>query len=297
MGESALMLVVRDDERILTTVTVDSGGLLVGSAAHCDVRLSATQVAAEQLFFQLSADGSILAHSRDPNTLVSLKGAAFARGIVPEGSSLQIGRLSLVPSVVAARTATAAKPNQRGSRLRLLAMALLAVVGIVLMKPAKESSAATFMKAPALFDSNPVQCSEAHSDLALAAVAEWLAEARDLHERSPFAPQSGIQAVELYQRAGACLERFGPRSAAEEAAQSAADLQRRLELDFHAHRVRLARALEAKNAAAAAREVALVRSFIGDRTGPFSDWLSTLSRKLGLQLGQKSGKKGKQVKP
>jgi len=269
-------------------VVVESGTALIGSGGHCDIRLGPELVAVEQLFFEVQP-GGLFAEVRTNSPHVVVDGVPFQRGRVLDGRSFKIGKLDVRCELVEAQGARAkSKEGVRPGLLILAAMVIgLGVYSIVTRDG--ESESGDFRAAPPLFDGQASVCPDLTPAATETVVSTWLRDATGRHERSPFSPQDGVEAVRLYRRAAVCLKRLNRTQEAEELVVDADGLAGKLEKDFHVHRVRLSRALTEGNGVAARHEVTLLRGYLPQRGTDFALWLDYLDRRLGLQ--------SKEVKP
>ncbi len=262
-------------------VVVDGGSALIGSGGHCDIRLGPELVAVEQLFFDVQP-GGLFAETRASTPHVLLDGVPFQRGRVLEDRVFKIGKLEVRAELVESQGKK--RKTEEGVRPGLLVVAALVLgFGVYTLTHRKSDDGASYQQAPSLFDPEAAVCPDLSPSATSAVVETWLRDAAGRHERSPFSPQDGIEAVALYRRAVSCLKRLDRGTEADELTTEADSLANRLEKDFHVHRVRLSRALEEEDNEAARHEIELLRGYVTQRGTDFAEWLDYLDRKLGLQ--------------
>jgi len=263
-------------------VVVDSGSALIGSGGHCDIRLGPELVAVEQLFLDVQP-GGLFAEARASSPHVVVDGVPFQRGRVLEGRPFRIGKLEVLAELVDSQGK--GRKSKEGVRPGLLVVAAL-VLGFGMYTLATRQGGGDntdYFDAPPLFESQEVQCPQLTPAATELAVETWTRDAAGRHERSPFSPQDGVEAVGLYRRSASCLKRLDRPAQAEQLTTEADSLASRLEKDFHVHRVRLSRALSENDNVAALHEVVLLRGYLVHRGTEFANWLDYLDRKLGLQ--------------
>jgi hypothetical protein len=114
--------------------------------------------------------------------------------------------------------------------------------------------------------------------------------AETARERAPFSGNDGVVAVEAFERSAACFGSAERLDRAEYAKRDAERLKRAIQQDFHVHRVRLERALATKRYEEARTEVRLLLSYVGQRGGDYTSWLSSLDRQIELKFAGKKRK-------
>jgi len=273
-------------------LAVDADTALVGSGAHCEIRLPYERAAVEQLRVEARGVGLFAAsRSMDPPTL--LNGVPFTEARLLPESVLTSGGIQIRVEVDAATVAAGARGKaERASNPLIYALAIVGLplgfyLFLTMHRPSAELPAA--VDPPALWEEGAdVACSERAADTARALAERESLRAEAARERSPFHPEEGLHAVALFQRTSACYRVAGELASAERAQRSALDLKRKAESDFHVHHVRLGRALATRQYDRARREVGILLEFVGKRGGRYAEWLTVLDRTIELKF---SGKK------
>jgi hypothetical protein len=283
--------IVHPDTRTEELV-VDADTALVGSGAHCEVRLPYEQAAVEQL--RVEARGANLfaaCRSMHPPTL--LNGAPFTEGRLLPGSVLSSGATQI--RVELGGAAAGAGARRRAERRSSPLVYVLGIVGfplsfyvlLTIEPPAADLPGA--VDPPALWaPAVKAACSESAADTAAALAERERSRAEAARERSPFYPEEGLHAVLLFERASACYRVAGQPDRAQQAERAALDLKRKADSDVHVHHVRLERALATARYEQARREVRILLAFVGKRGGEYAEWLAVLDRMIELKF---SGKK------
>lgn len=283
---TALLVQVRHESGQVEQVVVDADRILVGSGAHCDIRLSTDRAAIEHLTFQVTA-GSVYVQALSFEPAPTVNGVPFTQGPVPSGTAVHIGDTQLIVSLTEA-AATQQKKTQSTSPISILAF-----IGILFgayltfftdEAPVKEKAP---REAPNLFAAPAATCpQQGPREQVLALARERLASADARRERRPFYVQEGILAVPLYEQAGSCFQLAADARAAADAAASADALKKDIDLDYRTHRVRLEHFLGVADFVAARREVRILLQFTEGKQDDYVAWLSNLDRKLKRKLGR-----------
>jgi hypothetical protein len=252
---------------------VESGRALVGSGAHCEVRLAHSSAAREHADVVLDGHAvRIRALSKEP--AITLGSEPLTEADWRPGEALHIGGAVLWVEVVEGA------PTRKGAP-PLAALALVPFFGLIALLLHLTSGAlaqrASLPKPPALFDPSSADCPTKDPTAALSFGQERLRVALAKRERSPFWPKDGVQAVTLFRVAHACLRQAG-HEWAEPAAEMADRLRAKLEEDYHARSVRLGHAYNTGNILAMGRELPALLSMLEHRSGPYVDWVVALGR-------------------
>lgn len=288
-GSKGLRFTVRQADGRVERLMVDAESALVGSGAHCEIRVGGA--AHEQLVVTMSGDAvHVEVRSLEPMPL--LDGQPFRQANVRPESLLALGAVQImidVHDLDGERNVVKAK-GEAFSPLTWVALALaVPLAGYVLFGDELRARREVVPEgAPELFDAPVAACRQSAADEALSAAFDALSLARGKRERSPFAVQDGVAAVPLFERAGACFAQGGQAALAAEATGAAKDLRARLAEDYRVHRVRLEHAVELGDDKAALREVRVLRSLTEGKGGAYIEWLANLERKLTMKLGRKA---------
>lgn len=260
------------DEQI-QELAVEAEHALIGSGAHCEVRLPAAIAAREHADVVLTGDTVwVRALTKDPP--IRLGSAPLVEAAWTSGLELQVGQASLWVEVAERRPPS-------NSHVPVLALGLLpffgVVAGVLHVISGTSTPRAPMMAAPELFDAVSVECPAQDPESALALGQDRWRMALAKRERSPFWPRDGVEAVALFRDAQACLARAGVAEA-KTVEQQGDHLRAKLEEDYRAHTVRLEHASDTNDLAGMARELPALLSLLGHRSGPYADWVVALGR-------------------
>jgi hypothetical protein len=267
-------------------LVVDAERALIGSAAHCEVRLPREIAAHEHI--EVYANERVIqfaARVRDPAAFPLLNGVRVSDGQWIPGAELAVGNVRMMVEII-----DMAMPRARAPVWALLALIPLAVLtaGALAYARGPKTADAPIPEAPSLLpDKGAAVCPHvaAEQRVALAMEKERIALAK--RERSPFAAEDGIEAVSYFDTAAACYRASGQAREATQAEQNAAALRVKLEEEYRLRRVRLEHAYRLHDPAAVRREVAILIPMTAHRRGPYTEWLAALGRAATAELDQR----------
>lgn len=283
-------LLVRAPEGRTDLLTVQCDRVLIGSAAHCEVRLPTDRACAEHVELTV-VGGRVRARARALEPAPTIGGRAFVEALVEPGAAIGLGGFEIVAEPVAA---TDARDGSRASgvRRRVVVAATLGAIALLTAGLAARRSDAGAAGArgapPPLWGPEVTSCPESSPVEALAMAREKRLVAEGKRERRPFHVQDGVAAVPLFETAAACYAVARDDASAGAARRAAADLRGRVQEDYHAHQVRLDHALLVGDAHTARREVQILRALTEAANGPYVAWLSDVDRRLQLRLSKES---------
>jgi hypothetical protein len=259
---------------------VDAPRALVGSGAHCEVRLGVHEAASEQLLVRCTRRG-LEAQCCGAPAATLIDGAPFVRGAVPDGTRFTLGDCRVRVERIA-RVGTRAGSRAPGTaRLPVLVLgaASLAALVALLLEPGAGGSMAPPPRTPALWEPSAAQrCARSDSDQARELGQMHWQAALMKQERSPYHLEDGMTAVGLFQRAQACFAQARDDASAARAEREFERLLRELEADYHRRRVLLERAIEQSDWRTAAREARALQRLLGERHPDYTGWLSNVER-------------------
>lgn len=287
---SLLRIHVRYPDGRQEDLAIEADRALIGSGAHCEVRLPMDAARVEHVAVQLTAQGVYAqAVAFDPPPLVS--GLPFTQGALLPDTALVLGGIEIFIQAADDRPAASIvrTNNQKSSPLTLVLIALLIPLAgyVVMMGDDDDGLGAPPKKVPELWAEAATTCPQQSQTQALAIATDRVALAETKRERSPFDVKDGVSAVPLYEVASACYKAAGEPQAAEETKAIADMMRARLSEEYRTHSVWLEHSLKVQNWRAAQREVALMLAFTEGKTGEYVSWLSNLERQLRIKYGQR----------
>jgi hypothetical protein len=276
-------------------LSVDADSVIVGSGAHCEIRLAGDEIPVEQLRVE-ARGGGVFAEARSMTPPALLNGLPFTRGRLQPNTTLRIGRLELRVECAEAGDrpiAIRAKENKTNPAIWVLAgIGFPLGLYLVFATRPQSSTLGAAPPAPALWsEARDGSCLHRDREVAEAQALSYLEQASGRRERSPFSPQDGVESVVLYDRAAACFSQAQNSSEAQFAQGEAEHMRQTTSRQFHVHQVRLERALATKEYDSAQAEARLLQSFLGPNGGEYGSWLSDLQRRIKVRASNDKKKK------
>jgi hypothetical protein len=263
-------------------MTLETQRALIGSGAHCDIRLPVDQASAEAVAVEVVGD-TVRVEAKSHYPPATINGALFTAVPLPPDVPVRIGAVSVFIALERELGGAATtQKNASGVSAFTKVIALLGLAGAAYMAldtddaPAPPAPAQT----PNLFVAAPAACPQTSPDQALSLANEKFDIAEGKRERSPFAPREGVQAVQLYELAGACFRQARDAARAADADTSARQLQEAITQDFRARRIRLEHLMAAKDYELAGSDAAVLSALTEGQQGPWVTWLADTSRTL-----------------
>ncbi|MDB4944452.1 MAG: hypothetical protein JWP97_3986 [Labilithrix sp.] len=253
--------------------------IVIGSGAHCDVRLSADQAAFEHVVIEQAAGlpPRIAALVATPPS--SLDGHPVA-GQLPASGLLVVAATRIQITWVAPQAAVKAPALGPAMIGKLLVVAGLAVAIVVVATRGPAPPPPVPTSVPELFAPAPERCSRTDAVEARATADDHRARAEAARERSPFDPREARIAIEGYDLAAVCYRQGQLADASEEAALNARRLREETTLDFRARRLRLERLLLVDDHELAAQDVAVLAALTDGQSGAYPQFLRSVQQNL-----------------
>ncbi len=289
----ALKFDIRHADGRTEEMRIDSDRAMIGSGAHCEIRLGMDQAGVEHIAIQLTPAG-IFADARSFQPPPTINGSPFTRTQIVPGSVLGVGYTQIVASIIEVAGADGAqqKPEQKTSPLTLM-LALIVMplaLYIIFQDDPNDGVGRAPQEVPELWGPPIAQCSQSAREAAQAKGYEQFTKAASKHERRPFYVPDGVQAVPLYEEAAACFQAAGDAPRAKLAGTLATKLRADVAEDFRTHRVRLEHSLSTSRFETAQKEVRVLLAFLQGKEGEYVEFLSLLERKLRIKYGDQSRK-------
>jgi hypothetical protein len=270
-------------------LAVEGDRVLIGSGAHCEIRLPVDQAAIEHVAVQTSAAG-LTADALTFQPPPTLNGMPFSKTQLLPDAIIGIGQCQIRAVIAEQGAGTAviqAKKQKTSPATLLLAAVAIPISLYVLMSDDGSTSTGPAPKdVPDLWGDAVKTCPQAGQQ-ALVVAQEKRGLADTKRERRPFFVQDGVAAVPMYETAAACFAAGGDPGAAKEAGDAAVTLRKTVQEDYRTHRVRLEHALSVNDWATAHREATVLLAFTEGKQGDYVTWLANLERQLQLKYGKK----------
>lgn len=274
----------------LEELQIEGDRVLIGSGAHCDIRLPIDQAAVENIAIQSGSTG-LVAEARSFQPAPTINDSPFTRTQVMQDSVLGVGqtRIWVTPAELGEGAVIKKKEQKTSPFTLVLAAVAIPICAYILIFTGNGggAQAPAPAKVPALWSKTPPTCPQSSSEAAAALADDRAALAKAKQERRPFHVQDGVAAVPLFEEAAACYRVAGKTKLAARYAHHAAELRKDVANDFRTHRVRLEHAISVKDWATAQQEVRVLLAFMQGKQGDYVTWLSNLDRHLELTYGGK----------
>lgn len=261
---------------------------LIGSGAHCDVRLPMDQAAYEHILIEVIG-GSVRADAKASQPPATLNNMPLQSSAVAPDAVLGVGNVRLfvawVPEIgggaqIGGAGAAQKKKKEDNPAVILGLVAVFAVVAYFLMSEEEAAFAPPPEQTPELFSNEPVSCPRADVVQAVAYGQEQMDLANGKRERMPFSVTDGVEAVKLYDVAASCFRLGQVASSAADAEEAGRTLRDDLNNDFRARRFRLAYTLKVQDYPLARDDLKVLLAMTRGKKGPFVDWLTMTLKQL-----------------
>ncbi len=263
---------------------VEGERALIGTGAHCDIRLPLDQAAHEHVAVEVIA-GTVRLETKAFEPAATVNGVPFTNMPIGPDVPLKIGATRIFIALGDAPTDGAAvvkkKTEETSPLMKVLAVFVVVAAGYMLLSDDAQPVMGPPAQAPELFPAaSSVTCPQSAADQARAFAADKFDVAEGKRERSPFAPRDGVEAVALYDVAAACFRIGGDGPRAAEAALDSKQLRAQITQDFRARRVRLEHLLSVGDYVLAKNDVKFLRALLEGKQGRYVDWLQQQNQML-----------------
>lgn len=273
-------------------LNVEAERVLIGSGAHCEIRLPIDQARSEHALVELGPAG-VFARALAFDPPPTINNIPFQQAPLAAGAVLGVGGCQILVELTeqVPVEGTTKKKKQQSSPVFLIAMLILIpALGYMLVFDEDDASGTPKPpdQIPELWAAPVTTCSQSDREQALAMARERMALADAKRERRPFHVQDGIQAVPIYEAVAACFRVGGDTASANLAEGAAKFLRQDIMDDFRTRRVRLEHSLSVEDYVSAQKEVRILLHFTEGKSGEYVQWLSNLDHTLKLKFGAKS---------
>jgi hypothetical protein len=278
-----IQLAVKRPDGAHEDLVVEATRVLLGSGAHCDVRIAGEGAAPEHVVLELRGQALVAVPRHLAPAARSGGQPLLAETTLKDGDDVSVAGTRVRARVMVATARKAERKTKQLVSMLVFVVGMLALPGIV-YAALRQEPGGPLGPAPtevtALFDQAVTTCAVAAPDQALVLATRQRGTARVLREQHPFAVADGLAAVTTFEQAAACFTTAGHAADAADSAHAAEALRKELDNDYLVHRVRLEHALDVDDAKAAAREVKILRRLTVGRRGAYLDWLGIVERHL-----------------
>ena len=287
---------IRFPDGNIETMSIDSDRVVIGSGAHCEIRLPLDQAKSEHVALTI-AGTSVRAEARAFDPPATVNGVPLSQSILQSGSVLGVGQTQIMVEVaelaLGAGQNIAAKNQEKTSpvTLALGAVVLLGGAAMLFMPQGAPSDALTLPKIPELWGPPETSCPQKTREGAAQYARDHRLIADGKRERRPFRVQDGVAAVPEYERTAACFRAAGEAALADDSLLIAKRLRSTIQEDYRTHQVRLEYTASRNFLTEAQHEVHVLLDMLDGRTedqkrasSEFTTYLSQLDRSLRLKM-------------
>lgn len=270
-------------------VTVEAERALIGSGAHCEIRLPIDQAAVEHILIQVGA-GGVFAQALSFEPAPTIGGVPFTQAPLPPDVVLGVNQTQMLVSIVGDAIGAGGPAKPRGKTnpmLILAAMAGASLVAWMYLAGDDDVQRVEPQEYPKLWDQAAATCEKSGNE-ALAFAREKSVIAESKRERRMFHVKDGVDAVPLFETAAACFEKANDKQDADAARDTANALRKELDDDYRTHRMRLQHAMGVKDLETARKEVRTLIEMTEGKEGPYVTYLHVIERDLKQKLGRPS---------
>ena len=284
-------------------ILVEAERVLLGSGAHCEIRLPLDQANLEHVLIEVGPSG-IFATALNFDPPPTINDIPFTKAPLPAEAVLGIKHVQVNVQVAAPSTGerkAAVESQKKSNPLVLvgLTVVLIAASYFAFVDPSRFAQQPKRPVPPELWGPVVTTC-PASGPQALAMASQKLTLAEAKHERRPFFVFDGIQAVTLYEEGAACLRAGGDVANAVIPENAAKALRTEINNEYRAHSLRLDHALniitapnsdeDVKTEASkdALKETRALLRFVEGKSGEFVKLLTIRERNLSLKVGSQN---------
>lgn len=265
---------------------IEAEQVLLGSGAHCDVRLPLDQARVEHLRIDVTPQG-VFATALSYEPPPTMGGSPFSQVALQQGVPILVAGTSILVSLQeSGKGAGAGKRGAAPSPLVLVGGLVLiaSLVALYTSGGGDEQAVGPTVKAPVLFEKAAAVCPY-QGQQAQSCGEQNLTLAESLRERTPFATEDGVKAVSHFRLAAACYQAVGQPSYERYASEGADVLANKLDHDYRKERIRLERSMGYEDWNRARNSVRRLLSFTDGRESDPVDvayrlWLRNLDSRL-----------------
>jgi hypothetical protein len=281
---------IRHPHGAVDGIDVEADRAVLGSGAHCEIRLAVDQAKIEHVRVELGPNGVYAtAIAFDPPPTIN--GVSFTQGPIPPESILGIGQTQILVQPVEIG-GPAKGPSTKGTSPLTVVALLVILAGIWLMffnEEAPEESLLTNLEPPALWPAERTSTCAQNGPQALSLAREQFNLASNKRERRPFYVQDGVASVPHFDKASACYRVGGDGGRAKYCESVSAYMRADLERDYKKQRVKLEYHVRSEDWTGARRDIRALLAFTEGQNNDYRQWLQQTDRKLQLKATRENG--------
>ncbi|HEY2513907.1 MAG TPA: FHA domain-containing protein [Polyangiaceae bacterium] len=286
---SLIRFEIRHPDGRKEVANVDGERALIGSGAHCDIRLPLDQAANEHVAVEVVGETARV-ESRAMEPPATVNGMPFTNMPVAPDVPLKIGQTRIFIALgevgIEGAPILKKKTEETSPFMKVLGVLVLVCGAYMVLVPEQSAEAPAPTQLVDPFLATPTVCPQKAPDQALSFAMEKFDLAQGKRERSPFSPKEGVQAVQLYELAKVCFQQAGDNGQAAEAATATQQLRDAILLDFRTRRVRLEHLLALGDNELAKTDIIALHSLTDGKQGKYVEWLNARYQEMRQRGGR-----------
>jgi len=267
---------------------VEAERALIGSGAHCEIRLPIDQAAVEHILIQVGA-GGVFAQALNFEPSPTIGGVPFTQAPLPADAVLGVNATQMLVSIAGdvVGAGGARVKGKTNPMLLMAAMAGAAMVAWMYLSDDDDQRRVEPQEYPKLWEQAAPTCEKSPNE-ALAFANEKRVVAESKRERRMFHVKDGVDAVPLFETTAACFDKAGDKVNGDAMRETANALRTELDSDYRTHRMRLQHSMQVNDFETARREVRTLIEMTEGKEGPYVTYLHVVERDLKQKLGRPS---------
>lgn len=282
-----LLFQIRLNTGVIDTLSVDADRVLIGSGAHCDIRLSTDQARLEHIRVDVVPQG-VYATAMSFEPPPTINGVAFTQAPLPANAILGVGQTQIQVQLVDAGNAVNLRATKKKtSPIMVLSLIVLIFgVGANVLFDSATTAKITPIEPPSLWpDEAPQVCPRPAGPVARNFAYDTLTMAESKRERRAFYPQDGVSAVLDFEISAACFRAAGEPSSAAYCDEAARGLREEMSQDFRKFRERLRYHYTHEEWASARYDIRNLLAYTDSMQGEYKEFLKNIARDISMRGG------------
>jgi hypothetical protein len=282
-----LLFQIRLNTGQIDTLAIDSDRVLIGSGAHCDIRLAIDQARLEHVRVDVVPQG-VYATAMSFEPPPTINGVAFTQAPLPANAIVGVGQTQIQVQLVDGANPVNLRATKKKTSPALLFGLLLIGAGAVanLLISSDNSSKLTPIEPPSLWpDEAQRVCPRPAGPVARNFAYDTLTMAESKRERRAFYPQDGVGAVLDFEVSAACFRAAGEPASAAYCDEAARGLREEMTQDFRKFRERLRYHYIHEEWVSARYDVRNLLAFCDNVQGEYKEFLKNTARDISMRGG------------
>lgn len=282
-----LLFQIRLNTGQMESLAIDADRVLIGSGAHCDIRLAIDQARIEHVRVDVVPQG-VYATAMSFEPPPTINGVTFTQAPLPPNAIIGVGQTQIQVQRVEGQNVVNLKAQKKKSKPVLWFGLILIGAGAAansFVEPDQAPKLLSMEPPPLWPEQVQTQCPRPAGPVARNFAYDTLTMAESKRERRAFYPQDGVQAVLDFEVAGACFRAAGEPSSAVYCDEAAKGLRAEMNGDFRKFRERLRYHYTHEEWASARYDVRNLIAFTENVQGEYKEFLKNTERDISMRGG------------